>query len=85
MVRRIVWTSKAIEERKEILDYWNKRNQSKFYSRKLNKLFIEKINHTALQPFSGRKTDDENIRVRIVKEYLIFYEIEETQIIILTI
>lgn len=85
MVRKIVWTSRAIEERKAILDYWIQRNQSKSYSIKLNNLFIEKIRHIALQPLSGRKTDNENVRVSIVKEYLVFYEIEETKIIILTV
>jgi toxin YoeB len=85
MVRTVVWTHKAIEERKAILDYWVHRNQSKSYSIKLNNLFIERIKHIALQPYSGRKTEDENVRVRIVKDYLIFYEIEEPKIIILTI
>jgi toxin YoeB len=33
----------------------------------------------------GRKTDEENVRVKIVRNYLIFYEITETKIIILTI
>jgi plasmid stabilization system protein ParE len=29
MAKKIIWTRKAVEERKAILDYWIKRNQSK--------------------------------------------------------
>lgn len=85
MVRRVVWTRKAIEERKAILSYWIRRTKSKVYSLKLNNLFIENTKILSEQPFIGRKTDEENIRVRIIRNYLVFYEIEQTQIIILTI
>jgi toxin YoeB len=58
MVRKIIWTHKAVEERKAIFTYWIQRNQSKLFSIKLNNLFTAKVNYLALQPFSGRKTGD---------------------------
>ena len=83
--RKIIWTRKANEERKEILDYWIKRNQSRAYSVKLDKLLRNTLNLAALYPDTGRKTSFENVRVTIVKEYFIFYEISEKEIVILTI
>ena len=40
MAKRIVWSKFALENKLEILKYWNHRNESNTYSRKLNKLFI---------------------------------------------
>ncbi|WP_309877009.1 type II toxin-antitoxin system RelE/ParE family toxin [Chryseobacterium sediminis] len=36
-------------------------------------------------PAIGRKTDIENVRVKIVKDYLIFYEFSASELIILSI
>ena len=61
--RKINWTEKANFERKEILDYWIRRNKSKNYSIKLNKLFIE----TLKQVYETIKNGTENTQ-RIMKE-----------------
>ncbi len=84
--RKINWTEKANFERKEILQYWINRNKSKRYSIKLNKLFVETIKKTAENPMIGRKTDfDENIRVKIVRDYLLFYKFDDKQLKVLSI
>ncbi len=84
--RKINWTEKANLERKEILQYWINRNKSKRYSIKLNKLFVETIKKTAENPMIGRKTDfDENIRVKIVRAYLLFYKFDDKQLKVLSI
>ena len=72
--RKIVWTQKANEERKDILAYWIERNQSKTYSIKLNNLIKDTVQIAALYPDTGRKTTFENIRVKIIHDYLLFYE-----------
>jgi len=59
--RKIIWTQKADEERKQILAYWIVRNHSKTYSLKLNKLIKETLQITALYPDTGRKTNLENV------------------------
>ena len=41
MAKRLKWTEFSKSQRKDILEYWNNRNKSKAYSRKLNKLFDE--------------------------------------------
>lgn len=43
MAKRIVWTHTAQKERREILKYWIKHNQSSAYSKKLSKLFRNKV------------------------------------------
>jgi len=83
--RKIVWTQKANEERKEILAYWIDRNQSKTFSIKLNNLIKDTLQLTALHPNTGRKTTLKNVRVKIIRNYLLFYEVNKTTIVVLTI
>ena len=84
--RKINWTEKANFERQEILQYWINRNKSKRYSIKLNKLFVETIKKTAENPLIGRKTDfNENIRVKIVRDYFLFYKFDDKQLKVLSI
>ncbi len=40
MARYIIWTQRAQKERIEICKYWNARNSSIIYSKKLNELFM---------------------------------------------
>ena len=85
MARQITWTFTAQQERRKILEYWVKRNKSKIYSRKLNKLIISALLDVSKNPLIGRKTDLLNIRVKIVKEYLLFYEITPKMINVLSV
>ena len=85
MVKEIVWSKRALTERFQILEYWINRNKSSRFSKKLDNLFLQKIELLTLRPFIGKRTTSENIRIKIVRDYLIFYEILETQIYILSI
>ena len=75
MVRKIIWSAKAKADKVEILKYWRARNKSNSYSKKLNLLFKEGINLIAKNPGIGHLTKKENVRVKIVRDYLIIYEI----------
>lgn len=83
--RKIIWTKKANIERKDILNFWIDHNKSKNYSIKLNKLFVENVNQIAETPTIGRETEFANVRVRIARSYLIFYEYSPKYIKILTV
>lgn len=83
--RKVIWTVKANKERKEILEYWMLRNKSKTFSIKLNKLILYNIGLLADHPAIGRKTDIDNVRVKIVRDYLIFYEFSNSELIILSL
>lgn len=85
MVKRIVWSSRAEHNLKDILDYWNTRNKSKSYSRKLSNLIFEAIEIIQKYPDSGKPSNIANIRFRIVRDYYVIYEKSHDQISILAI
>jgi plasmid stabilization system protein ParE len=85
MARKIVWSLHALEEKDAIFTFWNEHNKSKAYSRKLNRLFKEAISMLKEHPQIGRKTNIENVHIKIVRQYLIVYKIEADRIIIVRI
>lgn len=85
MARQIIWTIRAQRERKEILIFWNERNQSSIYSHKLNELIKDSLKLICKFPFIGKPTNKVNVRVKILKNYLLIYQITATEIIVLSI
>ena len=85
MAKKIVWSSKAQRDRKEILSYWNERNKSTLYSRKLNFLFNDATDSISKFPNIGKLTGYNNTRVKIVRDYLMVYKEFDNQISIVTI
>ncbi len=85
MVRQIIWSRRAQEDRKYIFSYWNKRNKSKVYSKKLNRLFIKAVELLAIHPNMGRVSNKENIRIKVVKDYLLIYEFTTKELRILSV
>ncbi|GEO04568.1 hypothetical protein AAE02nite_22320 [Adhaeribacter aerolatus] len=83
--KRIVWTKEARLDFKATLQFYNERDESSDYSRKLaNEIFqiIEKLQDNF---FLGRQTSDADIRVLVKGTFSIFYEIKEEEILILVI
>ena len=85
MAKQIIWSLRAQKDKREIFKYWSERNKSNRYSQKLNQLFKEAIQLLREHPYIGRSTDDDSIRIKIVKDYLLIYEITETSINILSV
>ena len=85
MAKQITWTFRAQQDRVEILHYWRIHNQSNAYSKKLNSLFKKAIALIAHHSHIGRRTTIEGIRVKLVRDYLIFYEETEKEVFILSI
>ncbi len=85
MAEKVIWTTQAKNELFDILDYWKNRNQSILYSQKLFQLIQNQINLIILFPEIGRKTNFENVRIKNIKDYLLFYEIKKSKLYILTI
>ena len=85
MSKQIIWSIRAQKDKKEIFKYWSQRNKSNRYSKKLNQLFKEAILLLREHPYIGRPTDDALVRIKIVKEYLLIYEVTETSINILSV
>jgi addiction module RelE/StbE family toxin len=85
MVKQIIWSQRAQDDRKKILQYWSKRNKSNTYSKILDKRFREAVNIIRDYPQIGKQTDDQKVRVKIVRDYLLIYEETADSIILLTI
>ena len=85
MAFKITWTVKAQKDRLAILEYWTDRNKSRLFAVKLNEIFNSRIELLSHYPNLGKKTDMRNIRVLIVRDYLIFYKIIDNIIFIISL
>ncbi len=85
MAKKIKWSDRAQKERFEILKYWSNRNKSKVYSSKLNQLFLENLEILTQTPEIGIPTHITDIRIKIVRDYLVYYKIQPSYIEIITV
>ena len=85
MAKQIIWSLRAQKDKKEIFKYWSQRNKSNRYSKKLNQLFKDSIRLLSEHPYIGKSTDVDSVKIKIVKDYLLIYEVTETSINILSI
>lgn len=85
MVRRLIWSIEARTSRKNIFDYWNNRNKSKVYSKKLNSLFKENLLIVLKLPEFGNATKYDDTKFIIVSHFEIIYNITDTEIVVLDI
>ena len=83
--KEIKWSSKAVSDKFEILDYWLKRTGSYSYSRKLDSLFDQALELVYKNPELGKRTDNTTIRIKIVSHYLLFYRVNSDTIEIVRI
>jgi addiction module RelE/StbE family toxin len=83
--RKIVWSNRAKIRLYAILDFYIKRNKSKVYSNKLQKLISKEVNLLLKHPDLGLKTSDETTRGLIIQDYIVYYQITDEKIIIHTI
>lgn len=72
--RKIVWAPSAINELKQVLDFYIERNGSKAYSIKLMNELRDYINTLSSNPYLGRPSSDFKTRVLVFKAHLIFYQ-----------
>ena len=85
VARRIIWTTSAKLQLKEIFEYFNSRNKSKSYSLKLNRIIQIELKTLLLQSNIGKKTDTINVRGLLIENYFVFYEINQTDIVVLAV
>jgi toxin YoeB len=86
MVERvIVWTSNAKLELKKNLEFYTFRNKTKTYSQKLYRKIQSELNLLIFHPTIGKKTDLINVRGLIIENHIVYYELNENQIIILSV
>lgn len=82
---KIVWSDIASEKLEEILLFYFIRNDSETYPKKLYKKFIQDIRLLAHAPNIGITTKLKNVRGLIIEEFIVYYEIKDDTVLILTI
>ena len=85
MAKRVIWSFQARNDRQAILEYWNRRNGNKDYSRKIAEEFREAIQYISEHNYIGVSTDEEDVRIAVCGHYLIFYEIKKDVVEVLTV
>ena len=83
--KRIIWTKEARLDFKATLQFYNERNGSSDYSRKLAAEIFQTIEKLQNNFFLGRQTSDPEVRILIKGTFSIFYEIREKEILILVV
>ena len=82
--KKIIWSNRAESELKNVLDYFNIRNGNSKYSLKLLKEINQLLNTLLKNEYLGRLTINKRTRVIVMSVYLIYYDITETEIQILS-
>jgi toxin YoeB len=82
--KKIVWSNNAKNELRKILEFYNERNGSEKYSLKILTETEELLKTLSKSEFIGRLTSNKKTRVIPMKVYLIFYEINENIIEIIS-
>jgi len=85
MAKKIVWTQTAIQDRFKIYQFWTQKNKSDLFSEKLERLFNEGAKLLAEFPEIGTQTDFRDIRVKVIKDYKMFYLIQTNSIQIIRV
>lgn len=80
--RKLKWTTVAIKQRDVVFEYWNSRNKSNLYSKKLNLKIKERTTILKSFPELGTETIFSKTRVLFLSYYSILYQFTDNQIII---
>lgn len=81
----IVWSTKAASDLKNIIEFWNSKNKSTTYSKKLILLIQNKLKQISENPFSGINTDLHNVRSILFENYYLHYSFTSNKILVLRI
>ncbi len=73
MAKKIEWTLTSIQDRIQIYQFWNQKNKSNLYSEKLENLFKEAAKVLSEFPEIGTQTDFPDLKVKVVRDYKLFY------------
>jgi len=83
--RKIVCSNRAIKRHKGILEFYDQRNKSKTYSKKLFQLLTKQVKILIKFPEIGLKTTEDTTRGLIIGDFIIYYQLTEDKIIIHTV
>ncbi len=78
--KKIVWSTRAGLELKQILEFYNVRNGSTAYSLRITNEVDYLLKILSKNELVGRLTSNKHTRVIPMKAYLIFYEVNENTV-----
>lgn len=81
---KVEWTHSAKQQRDEIFIYWNRRNKSSVYSKKLKNQIKVKTDQLKTYPYSGKKTVNNETRILTLKNYSLIYLLKNQTIFIIS-
>ena len=79
---KIDWSIEARLDLIDILEYYNKRNKSSLYSKKLNSKINRSTKLITKNPLIGLQSEIESVRALITGDYQIIYELSDNLILI---
>jgi plasmid stabilization system protein ParE len=79
---KIDWSIEARLDLIDILEYYNKRNKSSIYSKKLNSKINRSARLISKNPFIGLQSEIESVRALITGDYQLIYELTDNLILI---
>ena len=85
MALEISYSSLFFESLEAILTFYDERNGSDRFSKKLLKMFHKQIRLAASMPEIGRLTDTPGVRILFVERFAIEYQIRDKVILIIDI
>lgn len=81
---KLNWSYTAKQQRDEIFSYWNRRNKSTNYSKKLKIIIKQNTDILKIQPYLGKEILKTNTRVLVIKNFSLIYIIENKTINIIS-
>lgn len=82
--KQVIWSKRANAELVNVLEFYNERNGNSKYSLKILVEVEDLLKALSENELMGRLTSDRRSRVIVMEVYLIFYEINDNKIEILS-
>jgi len=82
--KQIIWSKRANTELVNVLEIFNERNGNTYYSAKILNEVEDILKVLSENELMGRLTSDRRSRVVVMEVYLIFYEVMDSKIEILS-
>ena len=83
--KQVIWSTLAQDELQQILEFYIQRNGNSLFSTKLFLAIDKLVNQLPENNFLGRLSDNGFTRVIVKKEFLIFYEVYQEAILIVSV
>jgi len=77
---KVYWTSTAVKQRNYIFEYWNERNKSTSFSKKLNTRIKKRVALLKTYPFLGKMTVFKNTRT-VSMDTIVYFISQRNQVL----